>query len=256
MTQARGFILYRGPSLLDGAPIVAIATMHSKNTKTGDMVQIWIIREDVPPMAALDSGADASICGNCPHRRGTGGACYVDVSRAPSVVWKAYQRGAYGEHVEEGAAQRAATGRMVRLGAYGDPAAVPADVWATLIRFAKGHTGYTHQWGNESLRPGQWSTLKALVMASCDSGAEAENAQRQGWRTFRVHGNDDAAPLARESVCPASAESTAKRKLTCAECGACDGSGFGRVGESHRHGSIRINVHGSLAKRFIPVKQA
>ena len=42
MAQANGVILYEGPSMLDGAPIVVIATgirTGSTNVKTGAMIQ-------------------------------------------------------------------------------------------------------------------------------------------------------------------------------------------------------------------------
>ena len=50
-----GVVLYDGPSLIDGAPIVAIATgliWPSLNRKTGDMVHVWIMRADLPPVEA------------------------------------------------------------------------------------------------------------------------------------------------------------------------------------------------------------
>lgn len=50
--MANGFVLYEGPSVLDGAPIVAIATMSTKNAKTGAMVQTWILRANMAPLAA------------------------------------------------------------------------------------------------------------------------------------------------------------------------------------------------------------
>ena len=80
-------IIYRGPSLLDGAPIVAIATVGSRNAKTGDMVQTWIMRDDVKPLAAAQSGADASVCGDCKHRPISGGACYVNLGQGPRAVF-------------------------------------------------------------------------------------------------------------------------------------------------------------------------
>ena len=64
----RGFIFYQGPSQIDGAPIVGIAVLRSKNDKTGDMVQTYILRSDMTPLVALATGADSSICGACPHR--------------------------------------------------------------------------------------------------------------------------------------------------------------------------------------------
>jgi hypothetical protein len=77
----RGLELWRGPSRLDGAPIVAIATglaEPSSNPKTGPMVQTWILRADSSPQEAQRTGADASVCGDCPLRpllaRASGGA--------------------------------------------------------------------------------------------------------------------------------------------------------------------------------------
>jgi hypothetical protein len=64
-------ILYRGPSMIDGKPIVAIATGYdneSVNQKTGAMAQVWILRDDIAPIEAAQRGEDASICGQCPHR--------------------------------------------------------------------------------------------------------------------------------------------------------------------------------------------
>ena len=34
-----GYIVYRGPSLINGDPIVVVAITKSTNSKTGDMVQ-------------------------------------------------------------------------------------------------------------------------------------------------------------------------------------------------------------------------
>jgi hypothetical protein len=47
-----GVILYQGASALDGAPIVVIANRiaaASTNSKTGAMVQTFIIRSDIDP---------------------------------------------------------------------------------------------------------------------------------------------------------------------------------------------------------------
>ena len=70
-----GAIIYRGPSLLDGAPIVAIViglATDSANVKTGAMLQSYILRDDMHPLDAIASGADYSICGDC-SARGTAG---------------------------------------------------------------------------------------------------------------------------------------------------------------------------------------
>ena len=72
-----GFVFYDGPSLIDGAPIVAIAVLESENGKTGDMVQTYILRADVDPVSALRTGEDASICGDCVHRPANDGAAAI-----------------------------------------------------------------------------------------------------------------------------------------------------------------------------------
>ena len=77
-----GFIAYRGPSLIDGSPIVVVVvTAKSSNRKTGSMVQTYILRADQNPVAAVKSGADVSICGDCKHRgdKGQGRSCYVNL---------------------------------------------------------------------------------------------------------------------------------------------------------------------------------
>ena len=58
-------IIYQGPSLIDGSPIVAITVSQSGNTKTGNMVQTYIIRADINPLEASKTGADYAICGAC-----------------------------------------------------------------------------------------------------------------------------------------------------------------------------------------------
>jgi hypothetical protein len=236
MAKPTGYVVYRGPSELDGAPIVVIAlTGGSTNSKTGNMVQTYILREDIDPVAAVKVGADVSICGDCRHRGngidGTGRSCYVNLGHGPSSVYRAFQRGRY--PVDADAAADACAGRIVRLGTYGDPAAVPVDVWLALLAQSAGRTGYTHQWRTAP-------QLRHLVMASADTPMGADVARAMGWRTFRVR--TAAQPmLVRESVCPASAE--AGKKLQCADCRACDGA-------TGRKGSIAIIVHGALAKRF------
>ena len=91
-----GVILYDGPSILNGAPVVVIAnriTDASNNEKTGAMVQTFIIASDVEPMAALKSGADSAVCGDCVHRPANDGSCYVNVGRSVASVYGAYKRG-------------------------------------------------------------------------------------------------------------------------------------------------------------------
>lgn len=236
--KAKGYVIYEGPSLLDGAPIVAIVTLKSANVKTGDMAQTWILRADEHPMESLQSGRDASICGDCKHRPSLGGACYVNVGQAPSQVWKSFRAGNY-PRVDSSVVAQYLIGRTVRLGAYGDPAAVPAAVWRDLVSMAKGWTGYTHQW---LLR----SDLRDLCMASVDDEDEHADAKSAGWRTFRVRTEDESL-LNREIACPASDEGGLK--TTCEKCKLC-------AGASTKAKDVAIIVHGAKARRFIALKIA
>lgn len=235
-----GFIIYRGASLLDGAPIVVVALTNSSNVKTGNMVQTYILVDNGrSPVDNARDLLDASICGDCKHRRGLGGACYVNLGQGARAVAAAIVAGNYPADIL--AAQSAATGRMVRLGTYGDPAAVPANIWRTLLANAAGNTGYTHQW--QTGKAG--ADIMALCMASADNAAERDAAKALGYRTFRVRAENEAM-AAGEFICPASEE--AGRKKLCGECGACDG------GLNTRRADPVIIVHGSIKSRFIPIK--
>lgn len=233
--KPNGRIIYQGPSMLDGAPIVVVAVginVSSKNRKTGAMIQTHILRADIAPTAAIKAGKDSSICGDCKHRgdgTGKGRTCYVNVGQGPQSVWKTFRAGKYPTATDRAAIGRA---RLVRVGTYGDPAAVPRHVWAELLAESTGHTGYTHQWRT---RP----ELAAYCMASTDTVSESIDARLLGWRTFRVAMPGHVAKMNRESICPASAE--AGKKLTCADCLACHGAA------SMRKGSIVIQAHGGTA---------
>ncbi len=246
MTKPNGVIIYQGPSKLDGQPIVVVAVglkNNSTNTKTGAMVQTYILRADVNPMEAVKTGADASICGACPHRgdgTGKGRSCYVTLVHGPRGVFKAFENGSYPVMAPRDAAELCKD-RMVRLGTYGDPAAVPIYVWRALLAQSKGHTGYTHQW--KTTAP-QWS---ALVMASADTPDEMTAAQAKGYRTFRVSPVGGQAMAGLEILCPASEE--AGRKTTCEQCRACMGTaGKAKV-------SIYIPAHG-IGKKHVALPLA
>jgi len=242
MAQANGVILYEGPSMLDGAPIVVIATgirTGSTNVKTGAMIQTYILRSDLPPIDAVRSGDDASVCGGCVHRGdGTGKerSCYVTLMHGPRGVWAAYKRGSYAS-ADDLDPRAAVADRMVRLGTYGDPAAAPADMWKALVATAKGWTGYTHQW-----RTIDAATWHPLVMASADSLTDMADAHALGYRTFRVTPIGEVAIKGVEIVCPASHE--AGQKTECIDCKACMGtSAKARV-------SIQIQAHGT-GRRYV-----
>jgi len=238
--MSNGIILWEGSSAIDGAPIVVIATgmadRASKNTKTGALVQTWILRADISPVEAIKSGADASICGTCPHRgtivdgANVGRSCYVTVFQAPLVVWKAYKAGKYPKAQD---VRGVFAGKRVRLGAYGDPAAAPFAMWNDALQGAEAHTGYTHAWRDCD------AAFSRYVMASCDNSQDYADAKAQGWRTFRVRKAGETLN-AKEIACPASKE--AGERTSCAACVACGGHGAkARV-------DIAIIAHGAASK--------
>jgi hypothetical protein len=240
-SRPNGVILYRGPSQLNGEPIVVIATgldVPSSNEKTGDMVQTYVLADvGQEPQDAIKSGADASICGDCPHRAQydasgayvKAGSCYVNAGQGARQVYLSFLKGNYPVYNAQ-AHKRLLAGRLIRFGTYGDPAAVPSRVWRRLARLARGRTGYTHQWRRAAPQ------ARAYLMASVDTPEEAAQAQAQGWRTFRVRKADEPV-LASEIICPASAEAGQRR--TCETCKACSGATASAAARS-----VVIIVHG------------
>lgn len=246
MKAPNGIEVYRGPSAIDGAPIVVIVTGLAKastNTKTGGMVQSYILRADMEPTAAIRAGSDSAVCGTCPHRSkasGGAGTCYVNVGQGPLAVFRAWQRGNYPVETLDFALHMM-RGRAFRIGTYGDPGAVPdaGGFWARLTMLAESRTGYTHRWRDTG------ANLKGLCMASVDSRAEAIEAQSQGWATFRVVGLGVRDPMRGEARCPASAE--AGKLVTCEGCPMkCDGTIGGRGGTLL--GRV-IQAHGASKRR-------
>jgi len=239
-------IIYEGPSLLDGQQIVVIATgikSKSSNGKTGGMIQTWILLRDIDPREANKSGADYGICGDCPHRGKATTAldkvlaaertCYVILFQAPLNVWKTYHRGNYDRAVDSEAIAAVGKDRKVRLGSYGDPAAVPAYVWQALLSKSIGRTGYSHQSGLANA-----DFVADIMMISADNLAMAQGAWANGHRTFRVIDSVDDMD-ANEVLCPASKE--AGERTNCENCGLCAGS-------SIKAKSIAIVAHGNGAK--------
>jgi hypothetical protein len=242
--NARGFVLYHGPSLLDGAPIMAVATLESKNDKTGNLIQSWIMRTDIEPHIAIQSGIDTSICGNCPLRglyrdtpdgsRNYDRVCYVDVAKAPLGVWRGFHRGIY-PTFDATNHRRFFVGRSFRAGSYGDPAAVPYDSFDPIYRIVrKRRTGYTHQFRTCDNR---W---RDKLMASAESENAYWEAKRLGWRVFRTKGTNDPY-LPGEKVCPASEESGFRKQ--CKDCLQCSGAEYGK-------GDWVLNAHGSKPKMY------
>ena len=237
-----GLVLYEGPSALDRSPIVAIAnrlTRNSTNEKTGDLIQTFIIRSDMDPVLATQNGKDAAICGDCKHRKAAKGSCYVNVGRSVKSVWGAYEKNRYARpHVDYDPRilPHLFKFKKVRVGTYGDPAAVPYQIWRAVTIHAAAVNGYSHQW-----RADKFQNLKSICMASVDNEKEQQEAAALGWRTFRIKAAETPL-LSYEIPCPASAE--AGKKTTCSDCRACGGlSAKAKV-------NIAIEPHGPTKNRF------
>lgn len=241
----RAGIIYRGPSLIDGAPIVAVALFvadaKDANGKTGPMVQTYILVDDerTSPDEAAALGLDASICGGCIHRYRWDAelqrfvrTCYVTLFQGPRVVWATLMNGDYPDAMNPDARAAIGRGRPVRLGTYGDPAAVPVAVWLDLLSQSTGRTGYTHQW-----RASKFAALKGLVMASCDTPEDRTRARAAGWGTFTVA--PKGASVDGAELCGASAE--AGKLTTCRDCQMCDG---------RASSDIFIPAHGASARMY------
>jgi hypothetical protein len=231
-----GIVAWSGPSVMTGRPIVLIITARSANTKTGPMRQAWILPRDLAPLEAATAGQDADVCGSCirrPSDSSTARACYVALNMAPLKIWRAFQAGAYPAPGLEAVA-RALQDDPLRVAAYGDPAAVPADVWRRLRSTLRpvSWVAYTHAW--RTCDP--W--LASWCMASVDTPEEGHEARRAGWRTFRARLAGE--PLERDEItCPASDE--AGRRVTCLQCRLCQGT-------AKPARSIAILEHGARMK--------
>lgn len=249
-------IVYQGPSMFDGAPIVAIVTGllgDSANDKTGPMAQLWIMRSDMSPLESIDRRLDSSVCASCKHRgfidlpdptEEVKRSCYVNM-RTPMSVYHAFARGSYPVLDPIVVAQWLhSQGRTIRLGAWGEPTALPLSTVRALITGVT-HTGYTHEWPRTP-------AFADTVMASVDSVDEAEAAIAAGWRYFRTRRPGDPL-LPGEIACPASEE--AGKRTTCEKCKLCDG----KRGETDRRKNVAIYVHGSgkvHALKFISTRSA
>ena len=223
-----GFIYYRGPSQINGDPIIGICTLESDNPKTGNMAQAWILHDTIHPVEAVQSGKDKAICGDCTAKD----VCYVTVGFAPAQVWK--KRNDYADLRRAPRKMRAAVaGKKIRLGAYGDPAAIPFENTSRLLAGADDWTGYSHQWRARYAQP-----YRELCMASVETIEDADVAQLMGWRTFRIKGKRDPVAVG-EMLCPSE---THNRQ--CTNCLACDGA------LKPTAASVTISVHGIKSRRW------
>lgn len=211
------------------SPVITIATgldNPSRNSKTGAMVQMHTIRDDMNPIEANVTGADEAICGTCPLRGEAGKrrTCYVNLAHGPYSIYRHM-------HKSKPLNPKQLYNQAIRWGAYGDPTFISIDKMADACKIARMWTGYSHLW--RTCDP----DYRKFLMASVETTEDYHLAKEAGWRTFRIrHVADPILP--RESMCPASDE--AGKKLTCITCGRCNGASPKK--------DITIIVHGQGRK--------
>ena len=249
-------IIYQGKSQLDNQTnIVCIATDGSSNQKTGAMVQTWILNADLDPISANRWGNDRAICGDCIHRgeekslftlSGTAAerSCYV-LLLGPQSIYRTYLAGGY-KTARPDKLNRLGRGRIIRIGSYGDPAAVPADIWRDLLRECAGWTGYSHQLltADKNNLNNQFLEYSDFCMLSADNIEQARLAWSKGLRTYRTVESIAEIDTQKEILCPASEQ--AGKITKCEKCKLCSGS----KGKAQFAKSIAIVVHGAGKKHF------
>ena len=234
------FLLYRGPSRLDPDRWIRVVLTagRSKNRKTGDIPQVWILDDWSHPVDARRSGANRSVCGECPMWK----PCYVQWEKAPAGVWNAtHEKGGRYVDLRDGCADwsravRCVADRRIRVGAAGDPAAAPHWVWRRLRKRFTCY-GYTHQW-RVLARP-VWGWL----MASADCWQDHVEASAIGWRTFRTKRGDaedirDRVALDSEVVCPFETHG-----VQCIDCKLCEGD------QRPEAKSVVVQIHGKACSK-------
>jgi hypothetical protein len=214
--RQNSYIAWEGNSLIDGSPIVLILTgfvFPSFNKKTGsEMIQSWILQQEFTPTHAAKEGLEVGICGSCPMRMSEIGSCYVNLLGVNRVYQK-YKSGGYSKLSNNEIEVLRRYRYPIRLGSYGDPTAVPLEVWEPIILASGKYTGYTHNWRDTN------SLWKQYLMASVHSIPEAQEAQNLGWRTFRIIAPDT--PLSdNEVLC----RHTEDDRIDCSKCLLCDGA--------------------------------
>lgn len=202
--------------------LVFTALNGSSNRKTGDMIQTYLLDKSRLKSEKSVFGAKCQDCSMVKE-------CYVSRDklsvRRSLVLTLEGQRATYQKRLLGGVLPLL-KGRLIRLGTYGDPSAIPLRDLARICSSAKGHTGYTHFW--REIDEG----YSAYLMSSCETLADELLSNALGYRAFRVL-------LDAHEVHETSKKSVqclnASVGLTCAECLLCSGS--------QGKGSSNIYIH-------------
>jgi hypothetical protein len=229
LKMKNSIVLYKGISQLDQwTPIMVVLSGYTKdstNTKTGPLAQLYILPVDTAPMEAYKAGSKA-VCGTCKYNGNNG--CYVRWSHLKSLWNSARTQNPISTELTK----ELLKGLRVRVGAAGDPLAVPADFWKDILSSCESYTGYTHQW-----REPFAEQYKGMFMASVDNARENKEARSKEWNTFFV--TDGEEPPQKSVQCLATIPDKTDRNglpMSCASCMMCNGKG---------EKTVTVQLHGA-----------
>ena len=222
-------VFYRGPSEINGLPVIGVLTKDTRNIKTGNMVQTWYLPDHKCKVSDSRKIQDRSesICGTCIHqgrfdadgdRQKASVTCYVNDLGINAVYNSTVDLPVSGfDEVRDAVIL---WGKSIRLGAFGDPVAVPfkahEPIWEALDHAGLGSVGYTHQW-----REGRFKIWHKWLMASVESYDDIPEDPK--WRYFRAANCE---PRKGEIMCPntAQTEKGYDNPVQCEQCLLCDPS--------------------------------
>jgi len=259
--------VWQGVSAFDGKEIMAVLSNYatnSDNKKIGlPFCQLYTLPVGVVPNVGFQE-KHPTVCGSCTH---LGNGCYVQWQWLLNLYNCTKDQVPY---FDSDKGQRLIVDlvkdQLIRIGAAGDPMALPFWLVKRLVSVSKAHTSYTHAWMNldlvDSVEPCPYDdemiqTWQDICMASVDSPAEYDAARALGWRTFRTlrggldsswvrgsNGKDrflESSQLLKGEVeCLADSH-----KKTCADCMLCDGTR-----RSMKIRNVVIGTHGSNMYKF------
>lgn len=175
------------------------------------------------PEQLKDFTKDSKTCMDCPmsynQNNGKSGGCYTHkgkqlmglksmLKRISKLKITEFNQSEFNAWVK----RIRVTAHLVRFGTYGEPTTLPVSIIRILATLGEKTTGYTHQWRTAN------PEYSNYFMSSTHSIEETEQAQAAGYRSFILIKTK----TSKATVCPASKE--ASRRLTCSECGLCNGN--------------------------------
>ena len=173
-------------------------------------------------------------------------AWYGTPGWALNGIIKAYKRNPNRYSFLNAIANRAPSARMVRMSAIGDPARANRksllNAWKLAKQLKLAFVGYTHFHKDKTN-----SKLKSILMASCDTVDDADEAVSRGWRATAIvpyNFNDKrfVTPAGNHAViCPAQT----KDNITCNDCLLCDAS------KNTRFSIVAFKDHGPKVRNKI-----